>query len=191
MELHVVRHGKTFANERRLYCGQTDLPLSNNGIRELGEFNSQGIYPSSIGLYFTSGLLRTQQTLDLLYGPVKREAIPQLMEYHFGNFEMKSHDELDGQADYQSWIDDTTGLFACPGGESKQDFAVRASVGLEMLLSKAREVSVFAVLHGGVVAHIMETLFPGKHNFYEWQSAPGRGYTITCAPDGSMQYKKI
>lgn len=35
MKLYLIRHGKTEANERHLYCGSTDLPLSNAGIREL------------------------------------------------------------------------------------------------------------------------------------------------------------
>lgn len=192
MELHIIRHGKTMANEQRLYCGQTDLPLSDNGTAELVKLKNQGIYPKSASLYITSGLLRTQQTLRLLYGSVQSEIIPQLMEYQFGSFEMKSHDQLDGQADYQAWIDDAVGHFACPGGESKQDFNLRADEGSKLLLSKAQQgVSVLAVLHGGVIAFIMEHLFPDKYNFYEWQPAPGRGYSLTCAPDGSMQFLKI
>jgi len=191
MELHMIRHGKTIANEQRLYCGQTDLPLSGGGAAELSQLKNQGIYPAAASLYITSGLLRTRQTLELLYGPVQSVVVPQLMEYSFGSFEMKSHNQLNGQADYQSWIDDTAGSFVCPGGESKQDFNRRAAVGLAMLLEKACEASVFAVLHGGVIAYIMEALFPGKQNFYEWQPAPGRGYTVARTHEGLYTYKKI
>ncbi|MCL2405938.1 MAG: histidine phosphatase family protein [Defluviitaleaceae bacterium] len=191
MKLHLIRHGKTLANEKRLYCGHTDLPLSDNGINELLEIKKQCIYPLQADLYFTSGLLRTAQTLDLLYGPVQSVAIPQLMEYSFGNFEMKSHDDLNGQAEYQNWIDDTAGHYACPGGESKQDFARRVSTGLGILLTSAQEASVLAVCHGGVITYIMQELFPGKHNFYEWQPAPGRGYTLISTPGELNQYKKI
>jgi len=35
MRLYLIRHGKTAANEQHLYCGSTDLPLSEKGIEEL------------------------------------------------------------------------------------------------------------------------------------------------------------
>ena len=34
MRIYLIRHGKTEANERRLYCGSTDLPLSRQGAAE-------------------------------------------------------------------------------------------------------------------------------------------------------------
>ena len=192
MELILIRHGKTMANEQRLYCGYTDLPLSEKGIAELAELKNQGIYPRQAALYFTSGLLRTNETLDLLYGPVPREAVPQLKEYNFGSFEMKNHDQLNGQEDYQSWIDDEAGDFPCPGGDSKNSFARRVSEGLDILLTRAKpRAPVLTVCHGGAIVYIMEELFPGRHNFYEWQPQPGRGYVITSAPDEDMEYKKI
>ena len=35
MSIYLIRHGKTEANEKRLYCGSTDLPLSEKGRAEL------------------------------------------------------------------------------------------------------------------------------------------------------------
>ena len=35
MTIYLIRHGKTEANEKRLYCGSTDLPLSEAGREEL------------------------------------------------------------------------------------------------------------------------------------------------------------
>ena len=35
MTIYLIRHGKTSANEKHLYCGSTDLPLSNAGKEEL------------------------------------------------------------------------------------------------------------------------------------------------------------
>ena len=35
IEIILIRHGKTIANEKRLYCGKTDLSLSNSGVVEL------------------------------------------------------------------------------------------------------------------------------------------------------------
>ena len=206
MELHLIRHGKTLANEQRLYCGQTDLPLSDSGAAEILELKNHGIYPPGADLYFTSGLVRTTQTLELLCGPVPQEALPQLGEYRFGSFEMKSHDELNSLAEYQNWIMDDKGVTPCPGGESRLSFGCRVKAGYEVLLARAHGVknhgrqteysntpkaTILVVCHGGVITYVMEELFPGRYNFYEWQPAPGRGYTIMYAEGGVVSYTKI
>ena len=190
MEIHLVRHGKTAANEQKLYCGITDLPLSKNGIAELVGLKKQGIYPKQADLNFTSGLLRTEQTLDLLYGPIPREAMPQLSEYHFGVFEMKSHEELKDRGDYQAWMTDNTGT--CPGGDSKRGFLHRILTGYRLLETKGvPDKAVLAICHGGVIACVMEQLFPNTHDFYEWQPKPGHGYTLIYASGKTNLYKTI
>ena len=35
MIIYLIRHGKTRANEKHLYCGSTDLSLSDAGKEEL------------------------------------------------------------------------------------------------------------------------------------------------------------
>ncbi|MCL2202434.1 MAG: histidine phosphatase family protein [Defluviitaleaceae bacterium] len=188
IKIHLIRHGKTPANEQKLYCGATDLPLSDAGIIELVELKEKGIYPKCADFYFTSGLMRTEQTLDLLYGSVPRVAIPQLAEFNFGSFEMKSYEMLKEQDDYQAWITDEAGGVSCPGGENRQDFTRRVLQGFEMLTEKWQG-DLFVVCHGGVIVSIMAHLFPNTKNFYEWQPQPGRGYSIV--PDGLKLYQPI
>jgi len=192
MIIHLIRHGKTYANEQKLYCGAADLPLSDNGIFELKEFKKQGIYTESADIYYTSGLMRTEQTLNILFGYVNRTALTQLAEFNFGIFEMKSHELIKDQPDYMEWINDETGLISCPGGENRQEFKSRAVKGYEMIEENAKHVnSAFVVCHGGVIACIMEHLFPDDKDFYKWQPVQGRGYTITCAQGGIKLYKTI
>ena len=54
MTVYLIRHGKTEANEKRLYCGSADLSLSEQGREELQKmrydipqvrFLSQNFYP--------------------------------------------------------------------------------------------------------------------------------------------------
>ncbi len=47
--------------------------------------------------------------------------IDELAECDFGEFENKNYQELDGNANYQSWID-SGGLLPFPGGESGEEF---------------------------------------------------------------------
>lgn len=180
MEIHLIRHGKTTANEKRLYCGRTDLPLSESGAEEILLLKNQGIYPSA-DMFFTSGLLRTEQTLDIIYGKVNKKVVPDIAEYKFGRFEMKSYEELKEQSDYQTWITDETGDFQCPDGESKKQFDNRVKKGYDRIINEIQQNkcdSAFVSCHGGVIACIMEYLFPNTQNFYEWQPKPGHGYTL-------------
>ena len=181
MELYLVRHGKTRANEQRLYCGQTDLPLSPEGAAEITLLKSRGIYPVPADLFFTSGLCRTDQTLDIIYGPVQRTALPLLAEYNFGEYEMRGHEELLDREDYRLWIADETGTVLCPGGESRKQFEERVIEGYNRIMNEVRLTgsgSAFAACHGGTIARVMEYLRPDTRDFYGWQPVPGRGYTL-------------
>ena len=192
MVVHLIRHGKTTANEKQLYCGQTDIPLSEQGVLDILEYKQQGIYPLTVDLFFTSGRLRTEQTLNLIYGNPLREILSQLAEYHFGFFEMKSHADLELQDDYQSWIMDETGHVFCPNGDSKKSFAKRVLRGFNLLLRQAQRVeAVLVVCHGGVITCIMDNLFPDTRNFYEWHPEPGRGYSLTYDIEMVCSYKTI
>jgi len=191
-EIHMIRHGKTAANEQRLYCGATDLPLSSGGIAELAELKRQGIYPKRVDLFFTSGLARAEQTLDLLYGRAQRIALPKLAEFNFGAFEMQSHEALKERGDYQAWISDESGALPCPGGESRQAFARRVAEGYGLLLEHMQDgKDLFVVSHGGAIACIMEHLFPDTRNFYEWQPKPGRGHALVYASSRLESHRSI
>ena len=37
MIIYLIRHGKTYCNENKLYCGISDVPLSEEGKKELEE----------------------------------------------------------------------------------------------------------------------------------------------------------
>lgn len=189
MTLHLIRHGKTAANEKRLYCGFTDIPLSKQGVDELAARKALAVYPDA-QLYITSGLLRTNQTLRVLYGDPGFKVVAKLRELNFGGFEMLSHEALSERPDYQSWIADTDNNRP-PNGESKSEFVGRVTAGFrevkDLCMEKAARSAVI-VTHGGVIAVIMEYLFPQKRNFYEWQPACGEGYTVHLGNDGKMDF---
>jgi len=172
-KLYIIRHGRTEANENHQYCGASDLPLSDSGAAALA-----GIcYDVPLCRFFTSGMKRTEQTLRLLFGEVPHEQDGRFREIHFGDFERHTYEELRDRADYQSWINHD-GQTAPPNGESFSQFRERVLEGLRDLLMI--EEPTVLITHGGVIALIMEHLFPeeGK-NRYQWQPQPGGGYCIT------------
>lgn len=171
MNVYLIRHGKTEANERRLYCGSTDLPLSDTGRAELRELS----YAIKNVRFITSGMKRTDETLRILFGDVPYEADPRFREVDFGIFEMHSYGELKDTPAYQAWLAGNNDANVPPGGESGAQMAERAWEAF----SQITEDSV-VITHGGVIAAIMERLFPGENkNRYQWQPEPGKGYRIS------------
>ena len=172
MTIYLIRHGKTEANEKHLYCGSTDLPLSADGAAEL-----RGIrYDIPAGRFVTSGRKRTNETLRLLFGDVPYETDSRFREVDFGSFEMRSYEQLKALPAYQEWLEGDNDANIPPNGESGAQMRHRV---LEAF-SEIREDTIL-VTHGGVIAAIMEHLFPEENkNRYQWQPSPGCGYGIIC-----------
>lgn len=170
MTIYLIRHGKTEANLAHLYCGSTDIGLSEQGKEELCKLK----YTISGTKYVTSGMKRTNETLRLLFGDVPFETEPRFREVDFGAFEMQSYQQLKDRPDYQQWISGSNEHNIPPQGESGQQMKDRVLQALAQV-----EDGTVVITHGGVIAAIMEHLFPqeGK-NRYQWQPQPGHGYAI-------------
>ena len=170
MTIYLIRHGKTEANEMHLYCGSTDLPLSDAGRAELNQLH----YEIKNVRFLTSGMKRTDETLRLLFGDVPFEVEPRLREVDFGVFEMESYEALKDRPDYQAWLTGDNEANVPPQGES----GIQMKQRVLSALSELREDTCI-LTHGGVIAAIMEYLFPeeGK-NRYQWQPKNGCGYIV-------------
>jgi len=170
MTIYLIRHGKTQANEEKLYCGSTDLPLSQKGREELLQLR----YDIKNVRFLTSGMRRTNETLKILFGDVPYGEDPRFREVDFGIFEMHSYQELKDIPEYQAWCTGDNEANIPPGGESGQQMKRRVLEAFPQI----REDTVL-VCHGGVIAAIMEHLFPEENKTrYEWQPKNGYGYIL-------------
>ena len=178
MRIYLIRHGKTMANENWLYCGSTDLPLSENGLRELEEYKKTVRYPDISGCkVYTSGMLRTEQTLSVLYGEIPHKVDRRLREMDFGDFEMQDYEHLKEQPDYQAWITGDNMANICPNGESGNMMVKRALEALKDIVCAKENAAVFS--HGGIIASVMDSLFPEQgRSRYQWQPKNGLGYCV-------------
>ena len=171
MTIYLIRHGKTDANELRLYCGSTDLSLSESGREELRRIR----YDISGVRFLTSGMARANETMKLLFPGIPYEIDPRFREVDFGAFEMRSYEQLKDNPAYQTWLTGDNESNVPPGGESGQQMT-------ERVLSAFADIrtDTCIVTHGGVIAAIMAAMFPqeGKHR-YQWQPKNGCGYAIT------------
>lgn len=178
MKLYLIRHGRTIGNEGMLYCGWDDTPLSEGGTEELKQKVNSQEYPGiSTTTVYTSGLIRTEQTLKLIYGDIKHIVDPEFREMHFGDFEGLSYDQLKDNPDFIKWCEGDNLRNVTPNGESAYMMAERVIRELGVLISK--DENALIVCHGGPIAAIVMYLFPDK--FSDWMRAQpknGEGYRI-------------
>jgi alpha-ribazole phosphatase len=187
----LIRHGLTVGNLNRLYYGSSNVPLADEGVKEVKELTEEGIYlRDDNAQYFTTGLTRTEQTLELIYGDVEHGTIEGLREIDFGDYEMMTHEQLADNEYYRKWVKDASGQMKPPGGESILEFSDRIVDSFHELMEKhmhrvlsmrhsGKEASTIVVCHGGSISAILENLYPGENeNFYRWIPDPGHGYLL-------------
>ena len=171
MTIYLIRHGKTEANEKHLYCGSTDLSLSVAGREELQNIH----YEVNDVRFISSGMKRTNETLQILFGDVPYIIDPRFREVDFGIFEMHSYDQLKDTPEYGAWLTGDNEANIPPQGESGVQMKARV---LEAFSEIQEDTCI--ITHGGVIASIMESLFPDEgKNRYQWQPNPGCGYAIS------------
>ncbi|MBS4958009.1 MAG: histidine phosphatase family protein [Clostridium sp.] len=179
--LALIRHGKTEANEKHLYCGKSNISLSEKGIKELNDIKNLIKYPE-YNKFFSSGAKRANETLEILYPKKVYYEINEFWEYDFGDFEMKSYDMLKENKEYINWITDKDGQVSCPNGESKIQYRERIKEAFNKFIEKCYKEGIgtaVLVCHGGTIGTILEIFYDCSKSFYEHQPACGRGYTLT------------
>lgn len=175
-EVYLIRHGKTEGNSKGAYLGcRSDQPLSAEGeslAREKGELLKKIIKNPHL---FASPLKRTMQTAALLFPEQRIEPVEMLREIDFGDWDGKTHAQLDGNEEYQAWID-SGGLAQIPGGESRQTFIKRCLKGFNEILADANESPLVIVCHGGTIMAILSELT--GQDYYDFQVSNLDGYKV-------------
>lgn len=85
--------------------------------------------------------------MEAIYGPVAHQQLPGLQEMNFGDFEMKSYQELKDTPAYQAWIADVEHN-PCPNGESAPQVLERNRAAMAQVLASGEDA--VCVVHGGV-----------------------------------------
>lgn len=174
MKLTMIRHGKTEGNIKGLYYGKTDLPLLQEGIDALNENKQNHIYPQA-NKYYTSGMLRTEQTFRVLYGETPHEILHDLREIDCGDFEMRSYEQLKDDPAFQEWITGDNEANICPNGESGNAVTERSLAALEPIIAAGEDAVI--ITHGGVIGGVLCRLF-GRGTRYDYHVEPGFGFTV-------------
>ena len=174
--LYLIRHGETEGAEKKRYKGSIDVPLSENGIRQMEQvstyivkkgnscFNS--ISPSLLrggkgGLLtavYCSDLIRALKSAEIIAGPhdLKPVIVPALRERNFGLWEGMSFDGIREKfpEEFDAWAGNPL-KFSPMGGERTLEVRERVMGALEEILKKHRGEQIAIVSHGGVIRIIL------------------------------------
>lgn len=188
MKLTLIRHGLTEGNVRKLYYGSTDLPLLKESVEALKELRTAGGYPTAPH-YYTSGMKRTEETLEALYGSVEHIVLKDIREIDFGDFEMRPYEDLKNDPAYVKWIEGDIEKNVCPNGESGEAVTRRALSALEEVIARGEDA--VCITHGGVIGGLMAVWFPVPNGRYCYTPEPGTGYRLTFSDGKPEGYEKV
>lgn len=161
-QLILLRHGETEYNATGRMQGHLDTHLSARGV-EQAQRVAEYLRTVGIGRIISSDLTRakdTAQTIaDVLGMPVTTD--PRLRETHLGDWQGKSHGEVDDAHPGARAIWRHDASWAPPAGESRLEVAVRArAVVEEQMISYPEWDShpLLLVAHGGTISALTSNL---------------------------------
>jgi len=159
--LIIVRHGETKWNKEKRAMGQTDIPLSREGIKQ-AEKVALRLKNKKIDLIVTSKLIRAIKTAEIInkYHNLKIEKYKDFNERVFGTFEGMLRKEI--YKKYPKFYDKKEEDYyhmKFPKGENLAELEKRAIKKLKEVLKKNKGKTILLVTHGGVKMVIMVNFF--------------------------------
>ena len=180
MKVIIIRHGKTQSNIERRYMGcRTDEDLLET---EKSSLHDPGIADDDL-LIISSPMKRSLQTAHIFFPGREILVAEDLREMDFGIFEGKNYMDLNGDPDYQAWVDSGC-TSRIPDGESMDSFIKRTMTGFREAVRTAidkRAATLCIVAHGGSIMSVMYSLFGG--NYYDYYTQNGDGYIFRLEVD--------
>jgi alpha-ribazole phosphatase len=174
LELYLVRHGKSTWNETGRIQGQTDVPLSSEGLQQAQALHKR-IRDWSFDEVYSSDLQRAKQTAEIALPNAALQLDERLREIHLGDFQGRTwHDLTDAERDVFSVQYAGPYHQKVPGGECNDDLQERA---LSWLSSLPKEGRVIAFSHGGLIASALYTVV-GRPAVRHWKEAGGWGFHL-------------
>lgn len=182
-QIHLIRHGMTQGNKDGTYVGQSDIPVTEEGLAQLRQMKAKMTYPE-VSAVFVSPLIRCKQTAGIIYPDNTAIVIDDLKEYNFGEWEGKSADELKNDEQFCAWLAGQADA-APPFGETNAEFTHRVTAAFLKIvegLFKTDVTEAAIVAHGGVIMTIMSLFALPELPMWEWLCPNGCGYTLEIIP---------
>lgn len=156
--LLLVRHAHTAM--AGTLCGQSDPPLSEQGIAQLTELNQRlATYP--VTHIFSSGLQRARQTAESIAQcrGLNVQYLDFLHELAFGSWEGLNWDQVVAldPAYAQHWLDNYPNV-PSPGGEHFSDFCMRVQRAMTVIAEQVDRGCAVVVTHAGIIRTFLASL---------------------------------
>lgn len=188
-DIFLIRHSITEGNLKKRYIGMTDEPLCKEGILLLKQIKELR-KPQDVECLYVSPLKRCIETAKWLYPDLPFTVEDELRECDFGHFENKNYQELEGDIEYQTWID-SNGVLPFPGGEDPKAFKQRSVRAFLKIVKEEKKEQIAFVVHGGTIMSIMEAFIQPSKSFYDWYVKNGCGYHLKEKDGIFSLYEKI
>ena len=129
--IYLARHGETEWSLSGQHTGLSDIPLTARGERNARQLGTRlkGLKFSQI---LVSPLQRARRTCELAGFGDRAVVDPDLVEWHYGEYEGKTSTEIHSQRPGWNVFRD-----GCPGGESPADIRARADRVIDRLRPSA------------------------------------------------------
>ncbi len=188
MRIYLIRHARSTANAMKVWTGQSDAGLSQEGEAELREICRRFEYPRC-DLYFSSPLLRCTESMRIIYGRGADCELAELAECDMGGLAGTRYTSLDDDPNYLTWIGnpDKTPPWK---GESFGAFCRRAERGFVRMIEICRERgarSAAAVTHGDVMRAVLRRFADSAVAHGEWKIPNCGLYTLECDEKGAAR----
>ena len=152
MKIYLFRHGQTEYNEKGLFTGWTDVPLSKNGVKDAKKV-AKKLEKKKIDIAFCSSLKRSRQTLRevLKHHPECKIVMidDRIVERHYGDLQRKKHSTIInkyGQKQYDIWHRSYD--IPPPNGESIKDVEIRVKSFIRDMKKLDKKLNIAISAHG-------------------------------------------
>jgi broad specificity phosphatase PhoE len=158
--LYLIRHGETDLNREGRFCGSTDKPLNDRGIRQV-ETLREPMSKIDLDRIYSSSLGRAIETAERVKNGRDIEIIPVdgLREIDCGEWETLRRDEIEARwpGEIKMW-ENTPDLLRMEGGELFADVRERVSRALLDIVSREHGHKIAITCHLMTIQMIMITI---------------------------------
>ena len=186
MKIYFIRHGQTKGNREGRYVGRTDEPLLAGAREALLEKSGSLKEFFEPDILYVSPMLRCRETAQILFPGKEQNVVDSFRECVFGEFEYRNYEELNGNPEYQRFID-SGGTCGFPGGETLEAFQDRCVRGFRSVIDlsweQRQDLRMAFVVHGGTIMAVLDRFSRPHKDYFEWQTGNGKGYAMEVSYD--------
>lgn len=151
--LYLVRHGETDWNKKNLFQGRTDIPLSEEGIRQAKQAKER--LKNQFDVVYTSPLARAAKTAKIISEDTNLfpTIYENLIEIDFGQWEGIPFDKIKDlyPKEHKLWKTDNNTAPLVGGEQSMKNASIRGKNAFLDIVYKNPNKRILLVAHGGLI----------------------------------------